>query len=305
MVAAGKYSQFGSSTVLVNEDISKWNGKRVVKDHKVYRLEINPGQSETITQYKTGNDSQVVSWMTSVASKIRYLDYNTDNPSRNKIRFDYRGKAFQIVAREVLLDETVTYNFPVSANRNDCIDATYDMFAMPVDPKVFGLTVESDPVVVLSQDGSSNDQVFELTTVSDMQLAIATLLGTKLGANSENSLIYDLQLLPYCPIEDLNIYFENTIYGPTYGKWVLDVKNLSSKDYTLIYNNETTPDVRGIVFYPKHANFSTLVEYSIPNDTVHYEYQEVVDPIFQAQGQRDGLTLWRFANFPYKVTDGV
>lgn len=270
MIAAGKYSQFGSDTVLVNEDISKWNGKRVVKDHKVYRLEINPGQSQTITQYQTGNDSQAVSWMTSVASKIQYLSYNTDNPSRKKIQLDYRGKTFQISAREVLLDETITYNFPVSASRNGCIDATYDMFAMPVDPKVFGLTVSSDPVAVLFKNNSTNE-AFDLPSVSEMQLAIATLLGTKLGANSSASLIYDLQLLPFCPIEDLDIYFENTIYGPTYGKWVLDATSLSSEDYTVIYNNETTPAARGIVFYPKHANFSSLVDYKIPNESVHYE----------------------------------
>ena len=304
MIAAGKYAQFGVDAVLVNEDISKFNGKLVVKDNKVYRLEVNPGEQKTVTQYYTGQDSTAVSWLTSVAQKVQNCNYNSDNPSRKKVQIDYRGKAFQIIAREIALGETVSFSLPVSSARNECVDATYDMFCMPIDPKVFGLTVTSDPVVV-----ASSSIFMDLASISETQLILATKLCTKLGANSSGSLVYDLQLLPYCPFEDINAYFEHSIYGPTYNKYVLDIDNLASTDYTLIYNSESTPEAKGIIFYPKHANFSTGIDFVLPNESVHYEYQEMVNPTLLAQGTHNGLPQYAIgfddSEWPYEVTDST
>ena len=305
MIAYGKTSQFSADTVLINEDIFKYNGKQVIKDNKVYRLEVSVGENTTSTKYFTGNDSGATNWMTTIGSKITNCAYNSDNQSRNKVRLDFRGKSFSIIAREVLLEQTISFNFPISADRNNCSDATYDIFAMPIDPKALGLSVTSDDVIVLYGDASEG-QFMDVSAKSEMQLAIATLLSTKLGANSGGALNYDLQLLPYCPIEDLDVYFENTIYGPTYGKTVIDVSNMPNTDCTLIYNNASEPEVMGVIFYPKKANFSKLIDFVVPNESIHYEIQEVIDPIFTYNNQEhDGLPVWRFANFPYKVTDGV
>ena len=305
MITSGKNAQFGANTILINEDIFKWNGKQVVKDNKVYRLEVSIGDNREIVQYLNGNDSGAYNWMTAVASKIQYCDYNSDNVSKNKVRLDYRGKSYTIMAREVILDQTITFNFPVSASRNSCIDATYDMFAMPIDPKALGLSVSSEDVVVLYGDASIGELI-DLSSISEMQLTMATLLSTKLGANSGGALNYDLQLLPYCPFEELNIYFESQIYGPTYDKTVIDINDLTSVDYTLMYNNADTPEAVGVIFYPKHANFSKLVDFVVPNETIHDEVQFVTNPIFTYNNSlHDGLPVWRFAGFPYKCTDGV
>lgn len=303
MVAYGKYQEFGADTVLVNEDIFKYNGKLVVKDNKVYRLEVSTGQSKTVSHYFTGQDSQATTWMTAVAQKVQNCNYNSDNPTRKKVQIDYRGKEYQIVAREVTLSETVSFSFPASNARNECIDATYDMFCMPVDPKAFGLSVSSEPVVII--DADPDDLYIDLSSVSETQLAIATKLCTQLGANSSGSLVYDLQLLPYCPFEDLNVYFEHNIYGPTYGKTVIDIADLATTDYTLIYNNEDTPEAKGIIFYPKHANFSTGIDFVIPNETVHEEWQTMINPTLKAQGTEGGLTQYAIgfddSEWPYEV----
>ena len=305
MVATGKYNQFNADTTLITEDVSKYNGKLIIKDNKVYKLEINPGQNKTFTQYFTGNDSTAVSWMTSVASKVQNCAYNTDNPSKNKIQIDFRGKEYQIVAREVPLNQTVSFNFPVSSSRNECVDATYDMFAMPVDPRAFGLTTEQNDQIVIKYTQNTETKIADLSAISETQLILATKLCTKLGANSSASLVYDLQLLPYCPFEDLDVYYENHIYGPTYGKYVIDSDAFTSSDCTLIWDNENTPGLQGIIFYPKHCNFSTTINYVIPNETVHYEWLTVENPTLHAQGTRDGLPQYRFADFQFKVTDGT
>ena len=301
MISTGKTAQFGADTVLINEDIYKYNGKQVIKDGHVYRLEINPGQSQTFTKYNTGNDSAALSWMTSVANKVQHCNYNSDNAGRNKVRLDFRGKSYEVVAREVILDQTISFNFPVSASRNGCTDATYDMFAMPIDPKALGLSVDSQDVVVLYGD-ASDGELMDVSAISEMQLTMATLLSTKLGAASGGALNYDLQLLPYCPFEELEVYFENHIYGPTYGKTVIDVNNLSAADCTVIYNNEENPVAMGIVFYPKKANFSKLVDFIVPNETVHEEWLTIENPTFTYNNTlHDGLPSWVFHDFPYEV----
>ena len=306
MLATGKYDEFGADFVTIREDVSKYNGQLVVKDNKLYRLEVSPGQYTTHTHYFTGTDNAATNWMRSAASKVQYVDYNDNNPSRKKVQVDFRGKDYQIIAREVMADETVSLNFPVSSARNECIDATYDMFAMPIDPKALGLTVTSDEVVIKYTNSDSEEVVTDLSFISETQLIMATKLCTALGANSGGSLVYDLQLLPYCPFEDIGIYFENHIYGPTYFKWVIDADTFSSSDCTLIYNSATTPEVRGIIFYPKKANFSATVDYVLPNESVHYEWQEIVNPTLLAQGRTGDLTRWTIhEGFPYAVTDGV
>ncbi len=306
MVAQGKYQMFGTSSILVNEDIFKYNGQKIVKDNKVYRLEISPGQTQKQTYYFTGENSAAVSWMQSVQGKVTSVFYNDDNPSKNKIQADYRGKAYTIIAREVPLNETISFNFPVSAVRNECVDATYDMFAMPIAPTAFGLTTEdTDQIVIKYIDANSEVAIADLAAISENQLILATQLCTKLGANSSGSLAYDLQLLPYCPFEDLDVYYENHIYGPTYGKYVIDTGSYQSSDFTLIYDHQTTPNVQGIIFYPKHANFSKGVDYVIPNESVHYEWQELINPTLLAQGRTGDLTRWTIhEGFPYGITEG-
>ena len=303
MIAAGKSAQFGANTILVTEDIFKYNGKQIVKDDKVYRLEISTGQSEKITKTMTGNDAAALNWMTSAAAKVNKLSYNSDNAGKAKIRLDFRGKSYQIIAREVILDETISFNFPVSANRNNCTDATYDMFCMPIDPKALGLSVSTDPVVFAYLDGDDDEQVVDISSISETQLTMAIKLCTQLGANSAASLVYDLQLLPYCPFEELNCYFENHIYGPKYGKTVLDATELESNDFTVIFNNEDDPEVRGVIFYPKKANFSKLVDFEVPDVSVHYEDYVLTNPTFKYNNQSyNGLPVF-IMHFPYPVTD--
>ena len=306
MVAAGKYAQFGADFITISEDVSKYNGQLIVNNNKLYRLEVSPGQYTSYTQYFTGTDTAATNWMRAAAGKVQYVNYNDDNPGRKKVQIDYRGKDYQIIAREVVADETISFNFPVSSARNECIDATYDMFCMPIDPKALGLTVNNDDVVIKYTNASSEDAVVDLAAISETQLVLATKICTGLGANSGGSLVYDLQLLPYCPFADIGVYFENHIYGPTYYKYVIDADNFTSADCTLIYNSETTPELRGIIFYPKKANFSTAIDYVLPNETVHYEWQEIVNPTLLSQGRTGDLTRWTIhEGFPYAVTDGV
>lgn len=305
MIDDAEYQQFNGNSVLVDQDISAYNGRRIVKDNKVYKLEITPGENITKTQMRSFVDSHAAAWLSAADTAVAGLTCSTLSPDSPRIRIDFNGKEFQIIAREEPLSETVSLNFPVSSSRNECTDATYDMFAMPVDPAALGLnSLPSDGIVIAYKDSNQDTQIIDLPSVSDIQLSVATILCTKLGAGSQNALVYDLQLLPYCPFTELNAYFENAHYGPTYGKYVLDTTNLDSKDYTLIMNSATPAAAMGVIFYPKHANFSLMVEHAVPDETVHYETQKVVNPTFVYNNSNyEGRPLYIFLDWPYECTE--
>lgn len=308
LIQSSKYTvEQGNNLVLATEDLSKYDGLLVIKNNKVYRLKVGTGSSVNYDNYFTGSDTLANDYFNAVSGTFTAfgnaytVSRNTDNPTKRKIKFTLNYTEYAITATEEPAGKTVTYTLPVAANRNTCSDATYDMFCMPISPSALGLDVAETNAVIQNTSGQDPEYVF-IDTNSVTQLAIAMQLATKLGAGSQAGTIYDLQLLPYCPM-DLKPEINSTIYGPTYGKTVIDVTNLTSKDYTIIRNGDNV--ACGIVFYPKKANFSEILNYVNENTSVHYEWVTIKNPVLKAQGTHDGLPVYRFANFPYEVTDGV
>ena len=300
----------GDNVIRIEEDITKYNNTYIKKDNKVYVLTIGQGTPKTYSKMYTGNDGVANDYLSSlyfgktVYGVEYFLTRNTANADKNKILIEFSGQQYTITAQEVIIGETVSYNVPISDYRNTCDDALYDMFCMPVSPSVFGLEVPQSNVVVqwVENEGEDPQYIF-LDQVSEYQLALATEIAKKMGAGSSGSLIYDLQLLPYCPIEGLSAVLNNSIYGPTYGKYVIDANLFGSKDITIIKNGSSVS--RCVVFYPKKANFTRTVDLSIPNTTVHYEWLTITNPVLLSQGRKDGLTRWTLHDFPYAVTDGT
>ena len=310
LVNATKYTvTSGNNIVDPAEDLSIYNNKLVIKNNKVYRLSVGQGTEKTYDIYYTGNDGVCNDYLSSLYYEPftkRYLYRNQDNPSKKKVRITLNYVEYTVTATEVVVGETISYTLPVSASRNTCGDALYDMFCMPISPKAIGLNVAETNTVIIdsNSDVSTGEGCLFLDLNSEYQLAMAAQIATKLGAGGEAGNIYDLQLLPYCPmIDQLNPYYQNTYYNVTYGKNVIDLTNLTSKDYTVFYNGDTK--ACGIVFYPKKANFALGIEYSEVNETVHDQWITIEKPVMKAQGTHDGLPQYRFADFPYKVTDGT
>lgn len=307
MVSAAKYAvTTGNNLVDVDEDLTKYNGILVIQNNKVYKLQIGQGTPVSFDKYYTGQDGVANDYLSSLYYEFRtnwFLYRNQDNPTRNKVKIKLAYQQYTITATEVSLDETAEYTLPTPANRTKCNDSLYDIFCMPMNPQFFGLDVQETNTVVVSPVSGSDPEYIYVDTASEYHLGIATALATALGAGTDAGKIYDLQLLPYCPMTELSPYYENTHYGPTYGKNVLDLSTLPSNSYTIIRlgNNAAC----GVVFYPSKANFSTSIDYTVDNTTVHNEWVTIENPVFLAQGTHDGLPLYRFANFPYKVTDGT
>lgn len=288
-------------------------------NNKVYKLTVGQGTEKTYDQYYTGEDNICNDYLSALYYEPfshRYLYRNQDNPTRKKVKITLKYKEYNITATEIPFG-TMEYTLPAPSQRNQCGDAMYDMFAMPVSPNAFGLNSADTNLAVVtpgadisgSGDGTG---IIYIDIASEYQLAMAAELATKFGAGTQAGYIYDLQLLPYCPFsfgEDA-LYYENQYYGPVYGKNVILLDELNSKDYTVINRHDIvdgqTVDVPvGVVFYPTKANFATGIDYNEANTTVHEEWLTIDNPVLLSQGREGNYTRYRFSDFPYEVTDGT
>lgn len=323
LVESTKYSvRTANNLVLATEDLSKYNNRTFTYNNKVYKLTIGQGTEKTYDKYYTGEDNVCNDYLSSLYYEFmhgRFLYRNQDNPTKNKVRMTLKYKEYNITAIEQPYG-TIEYTLPAPSQRNQCDDALYDMFAMPVSPRFLNnnpdIPETNVAIVTPGADTSGSgtgEGIIYLDVNSENQLAIAMTLATQLGAGASAGSIYDLQLLPYCPFEfgDDALYYENHVYGPVYGFTVMDLSQLNSKDYTIINRNDLDENNNpiqvpvGIVFYPSKANFATAVKWSDKNTTVHYEWLTIEKPILLAQGREGDLTRWTIhEGFPYSITEG-
>ncbi len=289
-------------------DLMNYNGKYFEKDNKVYKLTIAPGNTNRQETFEyNGNDTITNALWNCVLPDVRETENGTmtlavatSNPTKPRAKFIYKGVEYSIVATEETLPGTLSFTMAGENARNIVEDAVYNMFALPISPSALGINSE------VLEENMAPDQMYiydgeEIVgTVEDFSknnLAIATQLATMLGGSSENSRIYDLQLLPYCPVDLL-------IGDASYYKYI-DVSGLEeNKDFQWIKNTEN--EIKGIIFYPNKANFSKNITLEIKNESEYYEYQTVYNPVFTYNNQlHDGLPLYRFAGFQYDAADST
>lgn len=292
LINATKYTvTSGNNLVDVTEDLTKYNGLLVTKNSKVYRLTVGQGSSRSYDIYYTGEDNNCNDYLSSLYYEpfsYRYLYRNQDNPTKNKVKITLNYQQYQITATEVVLGQTISFTLPVSANRNTCDDAAYDMFAIPMDPNALGFNVAKSNVYV--RNGSTS--ICRVANVTETELAVAMKLMTSEGAGTEAGWVYDLQLLPFCP---LGTSFMNKVrvIGPSYGSDTpsdvrLDINGLTEgKDYVWITNNEATPKKRGIVFFPSKANFDVDINVTVDNTHIVNEFRTLEKPTMLYFGHSD------------------
>lgn len=135
-------------------------------------------------------------------------------------------------ARTYLPRDDDTSTTPITVYRNHCIDQVYDMFAIPYG----SLEVK---------DGANT-----YTCNKDVGLAIAQAFVTTLGEVNGQSVVYDLQMLPYCPVReyiqsdgtfDITVS-DNTKVRPIYFS-VNDQQNLLPINYVFYCSNSKIDNI--------------------------------------------------------------
>lgn len=136
-----------------------------------------------------------------------------------------------------------SYTIPISPERNILTDAPYDMFCIPY----------SDYIQFKGDIGEGN-----VGTLFVNKSALSLSMAQGLVERLTNNVVYDLQLLPYCPIPNLNIEFQNDELS------IINLTNLKeNSDYSLITKSENNIDYpEGIIFWCHVSNGSFIIPYN-------------------------------------------
>ena len=220
-----------------------YNGKNVkLSDGKIYNVEIKlSNDSEYIVKDIPSTmpnvfedlNSNFKNWLDSTGS-VNNTIYG--NPY-GKIK--YKVKSISVVLTEVMQDGTYSFDIPIS--RNKVKDAPYDMFAIPYSP-----SGTDEPYVWIHADEQGAEGA---RLNSEISLLVAQNISEKWGAT-----LYDLQLLPYCPLPEL-------LSDP--GTSDMSIVNLrNGADFTLI--KDSNNKIMSMIVFPNNSSFSTKIKLQNP-----------------------------------------
>lgn len=169
-------------------DLLKENGK-LIKDstsNKIYRVTIaeteadgsvGPMPFENVRQTQVAN---LTNFMSENASYFSQETYPTpSSPAFNgNLRVEYKTKRYTVTMSEVSNENAV---LEITSDREHLQDAPYDMFVIPYD----GVKVNKSGQLIYVAE-------------KDWSLSVAQAI----SASWSQNYLYDIQLLPYCPIID-------------------------------------------------------------------------------------------------------
>ena len=117
----------------------------------------------------------------------------------------------------------------ISPSRKQTLDQQYDIIAFPAND-------------IELQLKDKDDEIYSFTSIGDICRKIVTQLGIQEDAN-----VYDIQLLPYCPLDKIFELYDLTV----------------NKDYNLIVDHNDSTKIYGAVFYISSASFQQKLNYSL------------------------------------------
>ena len=184
-------SSYANSTVM--NTLNALIGKRVQFSDGVY--EFNIVTSSDVTGWKYWNNGNLYNYLYStVLTDLQELGGSISVVTRYPVAYYLNLTNFIITARKLQnIQGTYTYSISQSVRKLD--DAPYKMFCMPY--------YTGNYTYRFSVDGSSYINVDK-----DVQMAWAMSIAKELG----NSL-YDLQILPYCPISNWEMATNRAIWS--------------------------------------------------------------------------------------------
>lgn len=205
-----------------------------------------------------------------IANSNNYLTYEDSFVSKNSITLSFKKTKIKII-KTLISDGTV--KIPISNTRRELNDAPYDMFCIPFP------TEDNNPIISYS----GNDIEIE----SSLALFAAQAIGAE-GGTGGSAWVYDIQLLPYCPL--------NLITNESDGVVTITVDDLTANiDYDFIKVVENGVDVnKQIIFWcrnssgtldilaPEDMTFESIENLKVSNECDNYRlcspnYQGIFD----------------------------
>lgn len=239
------------------------DGKYIFKNGNYYKINVgtsNSGYKEHLISSASSpfgticsdTVSQWNTWIVSQGYSSADAQMSLRSPGKVQIYYNTIEAVFYLspIGPE---DGFPTISFTMSTNRKACEDQVFDMFAMPAN-------------AVQIIDGLN---IYEGIPEYSQRLAVA-IAGAAIGLDNDNPdlyALYDIQLLPYCPIPDIcengliNIgslssgqYDYITYSGPT---------TFVSQQYTPVFYSLGVYEVQQTIFKPSGTGTLTLADISV------------------------------------------
>lgn len=135
-----------------------------------------------------------------------------------------------IQLNEVSDDENIPIiDMDISSSRKQTLDQQYDIICLPANSIEFELKDE-------------DDEIYTFTSIGDICRQVVSKLAIQEDAN-----VYDVQLLPYCPLSVITELYDLTEH----------------EDYDLVVDHTDPTKIYGVVFYVPSASFQQKLNYSL------------------------------------------
>lgn len=215
-----------------------WDGKLIhTTDNKYYRFYITPVASTfKDIDIQSGNLFNTLSDITAKINENTNA-WGTSQPNANTFKAMYDSGSYKVKLYEVLVSQTTGfYNIPQS--RYHLNDAPYDMFCIPY----------GDNIKIYN---TGNDAWGGGYKVFDKNIAMACAMG--IASKYGNYSLYDLQLLPYCPMESILVKPDGSI----------DLQNASQLYSTMTVSQTTDSTILGIIINCNISSWNFIIPYNI------------------------------------------
>lgn len=191
-------------------------GKNIQFNDGVYTINISQNSDVLQDDWSYWNSGNLYNYLFGVVNSA--LQGGITEVRRYPVAYKLLLKKFRFTLTQVTsIQGAYSYNIPQTVRGLD--DAPYKMFAIPY--------CKQDAPYLFSLDGSSY-----YTCDKDLMMAWAMSIAKELGGGGQSSSIYDLQLLPYCPLSN----WRGKISSP--GIWSLN--KTVDEDYIVLKDNQNT-----------------------------------------------------------------
>lgn len=271
-------SYLGAKTDTQLQTLLDENGKVYQFGNQFYRISVRyVTQSYTVD---LTNANVLAQKIKTVATAAGFLDTSSSVGEFSSL--EYSSINYYIDVTEVQ-GANIEYTLPL--NRRHTEGVPYDIIAIPATP-VFLDTGDT---------GTSTSTAISKKLVTAIERALP---------NGESQLVYDFQLVPYCPLDDKSIRFVSNEYGEILTSTLSGEG--SAIDYNIVGENDYK---RTIILYAKSAQFSkknSVRRLTVPTDPLGLKMENetttyrLCSPNYNGQfefsaAKNNGVTSWNIS----------
>lgn len=230
--------------------LMEYNNKIIYdgNENKYYKVELNITEGSTYNDYfeiyGTQLSPSVISELVDISTDNQYVTITGSDNEKYSYALELRNVTWVTSNLIEVSGENVKYKITNSANHLE--DAPYIMFALPY----------GECTISYLSGGVYTDLDISETFAKNTSLAIANSIIENQGGN--NPKLYDIQLLPYCPMQDAI---------DSDGKILLDLTSY----YEFI--TDSNNDEVSVMLFPLKSRFEFNIPYNISITNVKLENQ--------------------------------